>query len=371
MTATPSTTTAKRAILSALFLLFVAASSLQAQTWQAFGGTYSGDWEDPNHWSTAAAPTTGQSPLFNFHDAAAAVITLNANTPNLSQFTAQHGSLADPIPERDLTIDLNGKTLSVNVIAAPSGAYREVGRLTFRSTGGTGTIDDVDGANGSQFYVFNAAGAAGRPTTSYVTFSTNTQATLWHTRVVTPTAANTLAGYLTIEDNAQVSVGTTGFFEVASSGGTEANPVTGTVIVKDTAKLAHTALNIVKLGSADGHSTGNLTISGGSTDVDLFDVDWRTGTFTVELDSPTAFNAVGVRNLTIAAGVVLDVDLLPGVDPAGGQTFELMTWTGTRTGEFTLAAEDAGKWAVSYPEAPTKRVVVTRTLPRGAVIKVW
>jgi hypothetical protein len=367
MMLTPMT---KPVALIAILILSVAASSLHAQTWQSFGGTYSGDWEDGNHWSTAAAPTAGQNPVFNFHDATSAVITLNANTPNLGQLIAQGGSLADPIPERDLTIDLNGNALSLNVIAAPSGAYREVGRLTFKSTGGTGTIDDVDGANGAQFYMFNAAGAAGRPTTSYVTFSTNTQATLWHTYVVKPTADNTLVGYLTIEANAQVTVGTTALFQVAPSGGTAANPVTGTVTLKDTAKLAHTSANTLILGSADGYSTGNLTVSGGSTDVDLGTIDWHNGTFTVELDSPTAFNSVNITgNLTIDAGVVLNIDLLPGVAPAGGQTFDLMTCSGTLTGEFTLAAEDADMWTISYPTTP-KRVVATRNSPAGTVVSI-
>jgi len=367
MMLTPMT---KPVALIAILILSVATSSLHAQTWQSYNGSFSGDWEDGNHWSTAAAPTAGQSPTFNFHSATPATITLNANTPHLNGVTVQHGSVSpNPIPERDLTIDLNGYNLSANSIAAPSGAGREVSRLTFVSTGSPGSVTNLNSANGVQLQMFNAAGTANRPTTSYVTFSTNTQGTFWHATIVQPTAENTIAGYLKAESNAQLRF--TSFINVAQSGGTAANPVTGTVTISDNATFTQAIGQTMTLGSVDGYSTGNLTISGGSTDVTIGAINWRNGTFTVELDSPDSFNSVNITgNLTIAAGVVLNIDLLPGVAPAGGQTFDLMTWSGTLTGEFTLAAEDAAMWTISYPTTPTKRVVATRNSPAGTVVSI-
>lgn len=38
--------------------LIVCATAAEAATWQAFGGTGSGNWNDPNHWDTANAPDT-------------------------------------------------------------------------------------------------------------------------------------------------------------------------------------------------------------------------------------------------------------------------------------------------------------------------
>ncbi len=361
-----STTSLSPLILGIILSLVGITVSLHGQTWQSYNGSFSGDWEDPNHWTSV--PVSGSSVLFNFHSATPETITLNANTPNLNGVTLQHGSLAPTIPERDLTIDLNGYNLSANSIAAPSGAFREVGRLTFVSTGSPGSVYNLNNAFGVQLQMFNAAGAANRPTTSYVTFSTNTQATLWFTTIAQPTAENTVAAYLRAEANAQLSF--SNYINVAQSGGTAANPVTGTVTISDNATFTQASGQTMTLGSVDGYSTGNLTISGGSTDVTIGAINWRNGTFTVELDSPDSFNPVNVRgNLTIADGVLLDVNLLAG-GSMPSEPLAIMTWGGTRTGEFTLSSTAvAAYWQLEYDDL-TKTLFLSIPEPSSVVLLV-
>ncbi|MCH7925259.1 MAG: DUF11 domain-containing protein, partial [Planctomycetes bacterium] len=93
------------------------------------------------------------------------------------------------------------------------------------------------------------------------------------------------------------------------------------------------------------------------------------GTYVVELGGSTPgtghdqVNVTGSnKNVTLGAGSVLDISIEPGFDPDVGQDFVIMTYTGTRTGQFdTLLGQGIGNFKrieIIYDD-PNKRVILT------------
>jgi len=311
-------------------------------TWQAVGGNYSGSWDDINHWASGL-PVAGEISFVNFTSATPATITLATDTVALGHLYLQGGN------NRDVEIDLAGKTLNTGSVRAPYSAYGGTIKATFSSSAAGGTVN-------ASSYLYVGFAAATQFSTTYVTIADDVAASFPGISQI-GTFGGTKGGdaFLNLEDTSSTTF--SGPFLWVGRGTNANTSVSGTVTVSDTATLAVT--NSAEFGNIGTNieTQGNLTIDGGSTSASIGgSVTWDEGTFNVILDHATNFNKVTVAgNLTIDddgddGDVILDVDL-DGVTPAGGTIFDVMSYGVNRTGQFTLAAEDVGEWNVIYNDA--------------------
>jgi len=327
------------ATLAIAVLVLAGPAGAANRTWQQFGGSYSGNWSDPNHWDTV--PVAGDLCFFNFTSPTLATVTLTANTPNLGPIYAQGGS------NRQLEIQLAGNTLTDTVLNAPVSGYGGVVTLKITSSAAGGTVSTSGG-----LLILDSTPTA--ISSAYVTIADDVQASFGSSRIGSAMGTNQQGGeaYLNLEDTSSTSFGGA-YLWVGRANGAN-TPTNATLTVSDSASL--TVTPTATIGRDLLGTKGSLTIDGGSTTVGFGTLGFELGTFTVVLDHATNFNKVTVAgNLTILddgddGDVILDIDL-DGVTPAGGQIFDVMSYGVNRTGQFTLAAEDVGEWNVIYNDA--------------------
>ena len=331
------------AIVTVAIVLCAGPAGAANRFWQQFGGSYSGNWSDPNHWDTP--PVAADFAFFNFTSPTPATVTLTGDTVALGATYLSGGN------DRQLELQLAGNTLNSGTLNAPSSGYGGTVSATISSSAPGGTL--------AAKALIMLDGVPSVNSTANLTIADDVTANFTvSSRVGSAMGTNQVAGgqaYLYLEDTSSTTFGG-GYFWLGRGQGV-GTPISGTVTVRDSASL--TVTPSATIGYEQNSYEGYLTIDGGSTDVDFSTLTHERGTFTVILDHATDFNAVAVaNNLTIGddgddGDVFLDIDL-NGVSPATGQIFDVMTYGGTRTGKFTLAAEDAAAWNVIYNDGAQK-----------------
>ena len=345
------------AVLTVAILLGAGPAGAAHSNWQAFGGSDSGDWQDTNHW-TAGLPGAGEIAFLNL-----------ATSPNWTTIT-----LTADVAVGHVYAQANGIKLNVELAGYDLSATTAL-RLPYTANGTQEVVfsSSVTGSNiSTNTFSIGVAGTLG--VSNSVTFKDDLTVTTGGTTIgadgnnVTPTESS-----LNVIDSASVTIG--GTLLLCGRLDAQFNPTNGTITVSDSATLDVNSTSVVELGADNGAQTaeGNLVIDGGSTNVDFTKMSWKHGTFNVILDHATNFNTVAVEGaLSIDddgddSDVILDIDL-DGVAPTAGTIFDVMTWGTTRTGAFTLAAEDTSNWILSYDD--TNKIVQAEYVPEPATVTV-
>ncbi len=123
------------------------------------------------------------------------------------------------------------------------------------------------------------------------------------------------------------------------SGDTFENGVGGTIHGVGTLNM--NAITLTNRGTlTGGNSVGTLTVDGNVNNT-------VTGSVFTEIASGSSYDKLAIDgNLTLAGGTI-QVDLLGSFTPTLGQTFRVLTFTGTRTGFFDSVTGD-GQWDILY-----------------------
>ena len=214
------------AVVTIAIVLCAGPAGAANRFWQQFGGSYSGDWSDPNHWDTP--PVAADFAFFNFTSPTPATVTLTGDTVALGATYLSGGN------DRQLELQLAGNTLNSGTLNAPSSGYGGTVSATISSSAPGGTL--------AAKALIMLDGVPSVNSTANLTIADDVTANFTvSSRVGSAMGTNQVAGgqaFLNLEDTSSTTFGG-GYFWLGRGQGV-GTPISGTVTVRDSASLTVT-----------------------------------------------------------------------------------------------------------------------------------
>ncbi|MBN2130282.1 MAG: hypothetical protein JW741_12340 [Sedimentisphaerales bacterium] len=325
---------ALRLTAPALALALLAPHALGQTYWNGNAGD--GDWGNTDNWS-AGLPSATVGADFS-QVAAIGTVTLDADY-TVPGWKANNGNTS-------MVLDCNGYELKATSFAQL--AYSSCPDYSLEYTGTAGSKVTADINNNVWMYRNNQVNA----TIEQYAFTLSGQVHVLQkqTRFCDSNQLfYELDAALTIKDGAIFEVGN--WFYVAgnlfgsNSNNEDGGDVRMVLDIRDSATFNATGktVNLGKANPAYGDpSFVTLIVRGRNATVDLGNLTFDNGALRPVIDHATDFGTIAAGTLTV--GSVTVEPELDGVVPAMGQVYDILAYTGAKSGNFTLDSGAAGAW---------------------------